>query len=241
MLPELFARPQLWNDFAAWHRGDLQDEQVVERHGHAILHQFQMEQLMQGGQTPVVEMGGDRSPSHGSGPETRPAAPAVAPPETAERPNGSGTVSGVGSTTASSPPAAAAADGGLLPGPAAHAALAHLETGACSADGGLPPGPAAHAPETAGRPNGSGTVSGMGPTTASSLPAAADGGLPHGPAAHAALAHLETGACSADGGLRPGPAAHAALAHLETGACGDVMDTVADAADETTPSRAESW
>ena len=40
MLPELFARPQLWDDFAAWHRGDLQDEQVVERHGHDILHQF---------------------------------------------------------------------------------------------------------------------------------------------------------------------------------------------------------
>ena len=52
MLHDLFARPQLWQDFAQWHRGALADARIVELYGNDVLHQFQMEQRLQGGHTP---------------------------------------------------------------------------------------------------------------------------------------------------------------------------------------------
>ena len=42
----------MWETFAQWHGGALTDEQIVAQHGHHILHQFQMEQQLQGGCSP---------------------------------------------------------------------------------------------------------------------------------------------------------------------------------------------
>ena len=72
MLQDLFARPQLWQDFAQWHRGALTDARIVELYGDDVLHQFQMEERLQGGQRPPASGGEDEEqlppspPAHSS-------------------------------------------------------------------------------------------------------------------------------------------------------------------------------
>ena len=57
MLQDLFARPQLWEDFERWHRGAVDDAQIVELYRDEVLHQFQLEQRFQGGHTPPMAPG----------------------------------------------------------------------------------------------------------------------------------------------------------------------------------------